>query len=176
MRTALAIALSLALAGCGEEQAGPDERALIEARGFTDVTIVSREGGVIAFDATKDGERCTGEARFTASGDARVASRCEGTESIEELERACRSGEVARCAGAAAAVRSTHPIDWARATRISLHACEHGLEQECLYVGMAHELGERGVAQDREAARAMYERACAAGSPPACTRRDALGN
>lgn len=174
MRTALALALALALAACGGEEAAPDERGLLEARGFTDVTIVSREGGVIAFEATKDGERCTGEARFPASGEARIASQCEGAESLEELERACLAGEVERCAGAAAAVRSTHPIDWARATRISLYACEHGAEQECLYVGMAHELGERGVAHDPEAARAMYERACAAGSPPACTRRDAL--
>lgn len=172
MRAALVVALSLAVAGCGEE--APDDRSLLEARGFRDVTIVSREGGVIVFEATKDGARCTGEARFTAGGDARIASRCEGAESIDELERACRSGEVERCADAAAVVRSTHPIDWPRATESSRYACEHGLEQECLHVGLAHELGERGVAQDPEAARAMYERACAAGSPPACTRRDAL--
>ncbi|MCZ7681732.1 MAG: hypothetical protein M5U28_24235 [Sandaracinaceae bacterium] len=71
-------------------------------------------------------------------------------------------------------MRAEPPIDWPRATRASARACEGGRERECLYVGMAHELGERGLPQDREAAVAMYERACAAGMQPACARREAL--
>lgn len=52
-----------------------------------------------------------------------------------------------------------------------MRACEGSEPRECLYVGMAHELGGRGVPVDREAAARMYERACEAGSTSACQRR-----
>lgn len=170
-RRALALTFAFAFA-CGEPSDGA--RAAIEARGFHDVEIVRRSEGVVVFEAEKGGERCTGEVRFAPSGDARIASRCEDVGALAELERGCEAGDAEACAEAAAGVRASPPIDWSRATRLAQAACEGGLPRECLHVGMAHELGGRGVDEDATAARAMYERACAAGSPPACTRRDAM--
>lgn len=168
-----AILLLLAL-GCSETAEPADERAPIEAHGFTGVRIVRREGDVLLFEAEKNGAQCTGEARLSAAGEARIASRCEATGEQAELERRCEAGDAEACAEAAAGVRATHPIDWPKATRLARYACEHGRPGECIHVGLAHELGERGVPQDAGAARAMYERACEAGVQPACARRDAL--
>lgn len=174
LRTAI-LFLALALVACGEEKPEPvderiDERARLEARGFTEVEIAARRAdGALEFEAMKDGERCIGEARFGPNDEARIATRCGHAESIEALERACEQDPNA-CIDAAAAVRDAPPIDWPRATRSSARACEAGLDRECLYVGMAYELGERGVAKDPDAARALYRRACEAGAPSACAR------
>ncbi|HEY8431216.1 MAG TPA: hypothetical protein VIL20_22710 [Sandaracinaceae bacterium] len=166
------IAGALLLAACSGER-GPDEaeRALAED-GYTAVRIVERLSDEhVRFEARRGAERCRGE---LWTRPRRYAIECRPDEPLEAIERDCEAGDLERCVEAAALVRSDPPIDWPRATLLSARACEGGRERECLYVGMAHELGGRGVPRDREAARAMYERACAAGMPPACARRDAL--
>lgn len=171
---ALALIVGVGCAGESDEPRSRDPRSLLEASGFTDVRIVGEEDGVVAFEAMKEGERCSGEASFAPSGEPRIASRCEAEGEQQKLEAACTAGEAEACAEAAAGIRANPPIDWPKATRFAKHACMHGLPEECLHVGLAHEFGERGVPQDLEQARAMYERACEAGNAPACTRLNGL--
>lgn len=163
--------IALCIAACGDDRADEAEQQL-ERDGYSQVRIVERlSGGHVRFEGMREGERCSGELWTRPT---RYAVACRPDETLEAIEQDCERGAIGRCVEAAALVRSTPPVDWPRATRSSTRACEGGREQECLYVGMAHELGGRGVTQDREAARAMYQRACSAGMPPACARRDAL--
>lgn len=147
-----------------------EAREELEAEGFTNVRVVGGSAARFELEGEREGERCTVRIEVLASGERRRATACEGAEPLEVLERACEGGELERCRDAAERARTTHPIDWPRATRSSLRACEGGLERECLFVGMAHELGGRGLERDLASARAYYERACAAGSPAACSR------
>ncbi len=147
------------------------ERSL-EEEGFTDIQLVPIGDDVMSFEARRDGDRCTGEIRLGPP--ARRAIQCASAEPLDGIERDCESGDLERCAEAAARVRSEPPIDWPRATRSSLYACEGGLARECLYVGMARELGGRGLPQDVHAAALDYARACEAGAQSACARAAAL--
>lgn len=171
MRCSSSVALALCAIACGGSEQDEAERILADD-GYSQVRVVDREGGVVRFEAIRGGERCRGELRTSPT---RYAVECRPDEPLEAIERDCEGGDLDRCVDAAALVRAEPPIDWPRATRASARACGGGRERECLYVGMARELGDRGLPQDREAARADYERACAAGVQPACARRDALG-
>ncbi len=169
MRCSTSVALALLALACGGGEGEAEQ--LLADDGYSQVRIVEREGEVVRFEAVRGGERCRGELRASPR---RYAVECRRDEPLEAIERDCEGGDLGRCVEAAALVRAEPPIDWPRATRASARACEGGRERECLYVGMAHELGDRGLPQDRAAAVAMYERACAAGMQPACARREAL--
>lgn len=163
------------LAACsGESGASVEDevRAALARDGLSEITIVERtaDGTRFVVEGTREGERCT--AQITRrDGTMQRAMECMPSERIEDVERDCEAGQDARCAEAAARLRAEGTIDWPRATRASLRACEGSVPRECLFVGMAHELGGRGVPTDREAAARMYARACEAGSQPACQRR-----
>ncbi len=148
--------------------AGP--RAALIAEGFSNVTLSPEAGGTLSFEAERNGEHCEGE----ILPDGRRAIRCTSAEPLADVEHDCAEDRLERCAEAAARVRADAPVDWPRATRSSARACEGGLVSECLYLGMAEELGGRGVPRDLAAAAAHYERACDAGVEAACTRPRAL--
>jgi TPR repeat protein len=171
-----ALWLALALSACGSgERATSGEDAIREALardGMTDITIVeqSDDGAHVVAEATRGAERCTVQITQRA-GTTQRAMQCAPSEAIEVVERDCEAGDAARCAEAAARLRATGTVDWPRATRASVRACEGSEPRECLHVGMAHELGGRGLPVDPQAAARMYARACDAGSPAACQRR-----
>lgn len=164
--------IALLLAACGEPS-GPDEARLAPLRreglGALEVVERSEDGSASVVEGRRGGERCRVELTRGALGLQRVVA-CGPSEPIEVAERACEAGEDTRCAEVAARLRAEGTVDWPRATRASTRACEGGAPRECLYVGMAYELGGRGVPRDAEIAARMYARACEAGAVSACGR------
>lgn len=150
-----------------------DARLALIEDGFEDVEIVSRsdDGHRFEFDAHRDGERCEGSIRFSGFGTGNRSRNvtCGLPERLEVLEAACaRRASADPCAEAARRLRREEPVDWPRATRLSDAACDLGADRECFYVGVARELGDRGLGRDIAQALAGYQRACDGGDTVGC--------
>jgi TPR repeat protein len=149
--------------GSGEDRA----RAELEERGFTDL-VLTPSGEAFAFEGRRNGERCDGT--VAARGNSVfVEHRCGLPEPLERVIEECdRRSQGPQCAEVALRLREVERPDWVRMTRYASRACELGEERECFYVGVAHELGDRGLAQSDAEALRFYQRACAADVPGGC--------
>ena len=81
------------------------------------------------------------------------------------FEQACDGGSAMGCAEGAKLVLEK---DAARGATMLRRACDGGIAESCTSLGMLHETGAPGAAQNPILAENFYRRACYRGAPDAC--------
>ena len=151
-----------------------DARRLLGEQNLVEVEVTRSADEPLRYDfvARREQTLCAGELTFDErfSIDAYTTHIMCGTGiTPTQLESMCENDENGEaCELASSLLRDAEPVDLVRMTHFANRACERDRPRACFYVGVAQELGDRGMPQNHNLAFVNYSRACDNESPVGC--------